>query len=78
MLQCGEPGAGADGSTRIGAGGSLGVRCKHSDAAAFAAGGEPGAVRKRSVGGAAPRMADGCGAGAVCIAVLGARRRNST
>ena len=37
-----------------------------------AAGGESGPLRKRSDRGADPRVADGCGAGAVCSALLGA------
>ena len=47
---------------------------EHGGVASFAAGGKPGAVRQRSAGGAAARVADGGGAGAVCSALLGARR----
>ncbi len=75
VLECGQPGAGANGSPRIGAGGALGAGSWHGGAAAFAAGGKPGAVRKRSAGGADAGVADGGGAGAVCSALLGARRR---
>ena len=75
VLECGQSGAGANGSPRIGAGGALGAGSQHGGAAAFAAGGKPGAVRKRSAGGADAGVADGGGAGAVCSAFLGARRR---
>ena len=46
-LECGQPGAGADGAARVGAGGADGAGREHGGCSAVAAGGGPGTVRER-------------------------------
>src|SRR5581483_8289470 len=62
--------AGADGAARGRAGDPGGLGGERVDAAADAAGGEPGAVRRRGAAWSAAGAADGLGAGEVRVPIL--------
>ena len=75
LLQCGEPGTGADGAARRRTGDPRGAGREFRRFAADAAGGKPTAVRRRRGARRDHRASDGGDTGALCVAVLGARAR---